>query len=246
MRAFGALAAAWLCAMPASAEALFDRAAKVVRQPLPKDPLNPQARTRVSCHYYPGFMVKEVDLGEKGAEQLSILPIAAGGKRPGCTRDNAPDERVIGGNDWTGYFRGVKGRHLFFDADDGWNGGIGFAVFAPDGRKLFEDAAKIWKSVAAAPAGVVLRYTRVYLAKCSLRADPAGCWQQVSRATGLSGAAPDCKAAYERERKRTPQFAEQILEVPSVIDYEVETVLAADAAKTRPVTGKALGCRPSD
>src|SRR5262245_34179853 len=97
------------------AQGLFDTPAKQVRIQLPRDPSLPQNRARATCRYYPGFMVKEVDLGEKGAEQLSILP-APGKARPDCKRDNASGEKVIEG--WFGYFKGVKGDYVFFDADD--------------------------------------------------------------------------------------------------------------------------------
>ena len=234
-----------MCAVPASADALFDKAVKVVRQTLPKDPGILSDKRRLSCHYYQSFMVKEVDMGEVGADQLSILPIAAGEKRPDCKRDNAPNEKVVDPKDWSGYFRGAKGGYVFFDAADGWNGGMGFVVYAPSGKKVFEDAVKIWKSVDAKGGNLTLKYTRVFAAKCSLRADAKGCWRQIKTDTGLGGNAPDCNAAYERERKRTPQFAQQIIGVPTVVDYEVETVIATDASMIKPVSGKALGCRPT-
>jgi hypothetical protein len=74
--------------------ALFDKPTQVARVPLSHDPQDPQAKARVSCFYYPHFMVKEIDLGEQGAEQLSIVPLVATTK-PGCRRENAVDETVI-------------------------------------------------------------------------------------------------------------------------------------------------------
>ena len=136
----------------------FDRPLKVVRLPLPRDPENPQARARLSCAYFPTFMAKEIDLGEVGAAQLSIVPVTAARKET-CRRENLPGEMVISPNDWTGYFSGVKGRYVVFDADDGWNGGTGFAIFsATDGKKLFDDAAKSrLRAIQQAPAGLSLR-----------------------------------------------------------------------------------------
>jgi hypothetical protein len=234
-----AVASAASAALP-----LFDKAVKVVRVPLPRDPQNPQAKARVSCFYYPTIMVKEIDLGEKGAEQLSIVPSAGGA--PACRREMAADEKVIA--EWAGYFKGVKGAYVFFDADDGWNGGLGFAVFAAaDGKKLFEDVVKKLHAVDTAPAGITLRYLRVYGATCSLATDKAGCWAQIKRDTGLAGASPpDCAAAYERERKRIPAMAAQALADPTVIDYEATAALTADAKKITPVSGKALACRPAE
>jgi hypothetical protein len=221
----------------------FDKPMKVARVPLPHDPQNPQAKARVSCFYFPSFMVKEIDLGEKGAERLSIMP----GAGAACRREQAADEKVIG--EWAGYFKGVKGDYVFFDADDGWNDGVGFAIFAAaDGKKLFEDVAKgKLQSIELTPAGIALRYVRVYGATCSLAADKAGCWAQIKRDTDLVGASPpDCAAAYERERKRTPAMAAQVLTDPTVIDYAAAVALTADAKKITPVSGKAIACRPAE
>ena len=137
---------------------------------------------------------------------------------------------------------------MFFDADDGWNEGLGFAIFAaPGGKKLFEDVAKKLHAVEATPGGITLRYLRVYGATCSLAADKAGCWAQIQRDTSLAGASPpDCAAAYEREARRTPAVAQQALADPTVIDYEAAAALTADASKITPVSGKALACRPAE
>jgi hypothetical protein len=98
---------------------------------------------RVSCFYYRDFLVKEIDLGEVGAAQLSVLPYDAKGPRPKCHRANAANERVVSAKDWAGYFRSVQGRLVLFDAEDGWEAGsLGFAAFSADtGRKIFDDAA---------------------------------------------------------------------------------------------------------
>jgi len=228
----------------AAAPSPFDKPQQVVRRPLPRDPSNPQARPRVSCFYFARLMVKEVDLGEKGAEQLSLLPLDGTASKPDCRRDNAANERVV--RDWSGYFKGVKGDYVFFDADDGWNAGVGFAVFAADGRKLFEDVAKGRMTVALGAHGLELGYRRVYGAPCSLAADAAGCWQRIRGDTGLAGdQPPDCAAAYERERRRTPQFSRELLDDPTIVDYDVAASIGAGGATTRPRNGKALACRPA-
>ena len=138
------VSASLACPSRARASAgLFDAPTKSVRLPLPSDPANPQAKAQLSCFYYPHFMVKQVDLGELGAQQLSMVAIASGQKRPGCKRENSPDEKVISSDDWSGYFWGVKGGYVFFSAEDGWNSGMGFAVFtAAETKKIFEDVAK--------------------------------------------------------------------------------------------------------
>ena len=238
-----------LAALPAAAQAsgLFDTPIKLVRLPLPADPANPQAKAQLSCFYFAHFMVKEVDLGEPGAEQLSILPIVAGAKRPVCKRENADGELVVQGEDWSGYFWGAKGGYIFFSAEDGWNGGMGFAVFDADAKKLFEDAAKTWHSIQATGSAVTLRYLRVYEAPCSIKSDDgAGCWQQIQKDTALTAAMPDCTAPYEAEQRRTPNLAQQVLNDPTVIDYEAAVALSAGGHATKPTTQKVLNCRPAE
>ena len=229
-----------------SAEASpFDKPVKTTVLPLPPDPQNPTDKAQLSCFYFARFMVKEVDLGEVGAEQLSILPFS-GGASPPCKRENAADERVLA--DWSGYYKGVVGDYVFLDADDGWNDGLGFAVYtATDGKKIFDDTAKTWHSIKTTAAGLVLRYERVYGAPCSLEGDKPKCWARIREETGLLGdTAPDCLAAYQREQARTPTFATQVLDDPTILDYEVAVTVAGGKAAYKPVTGKAFGCRPAE
>ena len=231
-----------------AASTLFDAPTKVVRLPLPRDPDNPGAKARVSCFYFPGFMVKEVDLGEKGAESLSITSAVRRSGQVGCRRETGSGERVIAPGDWSGYFTGAKAGYVFFDADDGWNGGMGFAVFsATDGKKVLDDAAKSsFRSIIATPAGLSLTYTRVFPAPCSLRDPGLDCWSRIKKDTGLTGVAPNCVAAYAREQKRTPAFAQQVLKDPTVIDYDVKAAIQGGARTITPATGRAIACRPAD
>jgi hypothetical protein len=230
---------------------LLDRPLKVTHVALPRDKDNPQAKPQLRCSYYADFMVKEIDLGEEGAAQLSVVR----GHDPRCVQKDAADEKIISPDDWTGYFRGAYGDYIFFDAEDGWNGGLGFAVFNIDAKKLFDDVAKDWKTVSLAtapgPAGIsprralMLRYVRVYSAKCSLAAaDPNSCWQKIQRDTGLHGAAPNCQADYAREQKRTPRSAE--FNDPTAIEYDAATTLAADGVRIAAVAGVPPKCRPQD
>lgn len=229
----------------AAAPSPYDPPLKTVRVALPKDPDNPQSKPKVICAYFRGFMVKEVDLGEEGADQLSIVP---GAGAQACRRENVAAERVVSPKDWSGYFEGAKGGFVVFSGDDGWNGGMGFAVVdAGSGRKLFDDAYKArMAALSAGPSSLKLRYRRVYAAKCSLQADPAGCWRQVRQATGLSGAAPDCAAAYAKEARRTPKFAKEVRSDPTVFDYDAEAVVDARGATIHPTTSQAAACRPAD
>jgi hypothetical protein len=171
----------------------------------------------------------------------------SGQEQPACRKDNGANEKIVSADDWTGYFDGVKGSYVFFDADDGWNDGMGFAVFTPAAKKIYDDVAKRWSSAEITPTGVALHYERVFGAKCSLQVDQAACWDKIKQATGLADATPpDCKAAYVKEQKRVPKFAKQTLSDPTVIDYEVLVTIDGTTHKTTPVTGKALRCRPAD
>jgi hypothetical protein len=228
---------------PACANDLFDKPLKTMRVALPKDPDNPQAKPALTCTVYPHFMVKQIDLGEIGADQLSIIPYS--GQPPACVKKNAANEKVVSADDWTGYFDGVKGDYVVFDAEDGWNDGLGFAVFDPNAKKLADDVQKKWLGVSAAPSGLTLHYERVYGAKCSLMSGDS-CWAAIKKDTGLTGNAPDCAAAYRAEQKRTPKFATQVLTDPTIVDYEVTASIDSSGHKIVPLTGKALRCRPAE
>ncbi|MDE2183499.1 MAG: hypothetical protein KGJ78_10810 [Alphaproteobacteria bacterium] len=219
-----------------AAGALFDTpiATEVVK--LSADPANPGAKAKRTCNFYPGYMVKEVDLGEVGADELAIAPVPDGGRRPACAARTA-GERIINPHDWSGYFAGAKGPFVFFDAEDGHNGGMPFAVYdASAGRKLFEDSrAGSFISIKLVGRGLVLRYRRVFDAGCSLYAG-RGCWEKIRAATKLADK-PDCTAAYDKEKKRTPQFAGDVPGVSTVVSYSVEVTYAGGKFTTVPQMG---------
>jgi hypothetical protein len=206
-------------------------------------------------------MVKQVDLGEKGAEQLSIVPYwMKEDKKPPCVRANATDEMVIGPREWGGYFKGVKGDFVFFESADRSDGGSPFAVFnAVDAAKIFVDAVKVTKNsteftslaVLSYPKNdrdfvLALRYRRVYWAPCSLRADEKDCWNLVRKITGLTELSPpNCAAAYETEAKKSPEDSTLTID-PSVITYDVEIMLdSGGAVRVAPVS-KAMECYPAE
>ncbi len=235
-------------AVAKDAGGLFDKPLKTEKVPLPADPQNPQTKVTVACFHFKDFAVKQIDRGEIGAE-LSIVPLDAGTGAYKCREAAASGEIAVDAKEWSGYFKGVKGAYIFFDADDGHNGGVGFAIYsAPGGKKLFDDTSKTMHAVELTPSGLTLRYTRVYEAGCSLYADPAGCWTKVRQATGLTQtSAPDCAAPYKAEEKRmkgTPNQA-GVASLPSVVDYEAQTVLQGGQAQISAAAGK-TACRLGD
>src|SRR5437764_4626435 len=246
---------------------IFDPPLQTQKRSLP--PGKDMSKNVVTCRYYAHFMVKEVDEGEVGATQLSIVPIAAAAGKPPCQRQNLAAEKVVNPSGWTGYFKGVKGDYVFFDADDGVNGGLGFAVVtAADAKKRFDDSAVgNLKSVVLGGTALTLRYARSYSGECSVPHDGAACWSKIAAATGETGAKqPDCAAGYlkakndlakgrcEADRKSGPGCMAAALkqierqrwdEAPTVIVYDAETVLRPEGASTRPL-GAPLACHPSD
>jgi len=229
-----------------------------------------QAHAKVNCYFFPTFMVKEVDLGEKGASRLAIVPSSKKNPAP-CSRLRDQTEKVVNPDDWSGYFKGVKGNLVFFDADDGVNGGMGFAVYdAKTGKKLFDDTAlgELNFPDVQNPAQareLTLRYARVADGGCVVLRDPSSCWEKIRSKLGLGDAsAPDCKSGYEQSAqelakgrcqaqnadnaqcvaKEISLARQQTAGANSVIVYPVETILGAGAT-VKPVPGE-LQCRPSD
>ena len=230
--------------------------------PLPHDPENPQSKPLLSCFYYPHFMVKQVDIGEKGAQQLSILYREEGRGQPSCQRTNTEDEFVIDQRQWSGYFEGVRGNFVFFVGADGENGGSWFSVYsAMYGTRVFVNAAasellSIDSILAVAQngtnreteSGIKLRYRRMYEASCSLRLDEKKCWANIKEITGLTEVSPlNCKTSYEAGEKKYPREAKSLESDPSVITYDVEVVLDSSnrVARVTPIS-KARGCIPAE
>jgi len=250
-----------------AAASVFDPPLQTQKRTLPALKGTPKAV--LTCRYYAHFMVKEVDEGEIGAAQISIVPSDGGAPKPACQRKNVPSEKVVNASEWSGYVKGVKGDYVFLDADDGVNGGLGFAVFAAgSAKKLFDDSAVgNLKSVALEGKVLTLRYARSYSGDCSVPHDGAGCWSKIAAATGQTAAKqPDCAAGYlkaenemakgrcEAQKKSGPGCLASALkeldrqrwdEAPSVVVYDAETVLGPDGASIKPLTA-ARACHPSD
>jgi hypothetical protein len=160
---------------------------------------------KLSCFYFSDSLVKEYDEGQKGSEWLSILPIGKG-EKPDCTRSHELAEKVIDGREWTGYFKGVKGHLVFFDGDDGYNGGVPFAIFdSATGQRVFQDStydSRMWTrrvktgpfdrlSVSSATGRPIsLKYLRVSEAGCDLHlhTEKSACWDKVKTAFHLQTA----------------------------------------------------------
>lgn len=237
---WGAIALGLSALAAAPVPDVFDKPVetKVIR--LTDWPFN-QPRPKRTCTYYEGFMEKETDLGEIGADKQSVTPIARAAKAPACVAKTM-GERFITADNWQGYFKGAKGEFLFFDDGDGVNGGLPFTVFsAKTGKKLFDDSRQgaTFKAITLMDRALVMRYRRVWLAPCSLMSDAKGCWKKITAATTLpEPARPDCSADYRKEIARTPQYAAEIRNDPSVIGYDVEARFAGGKLSIKPLPGR--------
>lgn len=222
-------------------------------------------RAKVRCYYFPGFMVREIDQGEKGAAELAIIPDSHAVLR--CSQAKYKSAMVVNADEWSGYFKGVKDNLVFFDADDGWNGGMGFAVYeAKTGKKLFSDSAVGSLSfVDRADKVVAIKYDRVIESECVIHKASSECWQKIRKDLGLEAEGPpDCKAGYEKSAMRlakgrchahntnNPECLEKEItlarkqtdESPSVIVYPAEVVLGTNPV-VKPLPGD-VRCWPAD
>lgn len=232
---------------------------------------SPNVRAKVTCYYFRSFTVKEVDGGDKGAERLAIVPVGKD-KLHTCSRMRDVGEKVINSDDWSGYFMGVKGDLVFFSADDGWNGGMGFAIYdAKTARKLFDDVA-LGDLEFANPSGkaTTVRYTRVADGGCVIPKEQAGCWDAIRKKFALEAASmPDCKSGYEKSAqalakgrcqakntdnpeclaKEITLARQQSNDANSIIAYPAEIILAevvmSGKATVKPLAGD-LRCWPSE
>ena len=221
----------------------FDQPVAVDNFDLPPDKANPDAKPVVNCYRFKGFMVKEVDLGEVGAEKLAIAPETAK-----CVRDDPADKPVE--EDVARYFLGTKGNLVFFQAADGWNGGMPFVVIdATTMQKLFEDSfeSEDFEAIDVEGKNVTLDYVRTFSADCSLYLDGTACAEKIRQATGLGTVAPlpECGPAYDAEKKRTPDYAKEIEQLPSVISYSATLKYDGEAVTITPRPGK-TSCRVPD
>ena len=229
-----------------------------------------QPRVTVTCWYFSGFMVKQFDERQKGAARLGIVPGAT--TSTPCVRGLSQNEKVINPEKWSGYFSGVKGNLVFFDASDGWNGGMPFVVYhAQTMKRIFEDSVvneledKVMGGLQLSDAQpVTLTYMRVVDSECNLRKEPAACWTAIQKKFHLeSFAAPDCKPGYERharwlfstdrcpsatdsqcQEKEIAKILEELSDGNSAIAYPVKVTLGANPVP-KPVPGT-VGCWPGD
>jgi hypothetical protein len=199
-------------------------------------------RKKLTCYYYSTFTVKQYDEGQKGAEWLSIVPLAYAG----CTQTHSEGENVLTWREWSGYFWGAKDRYAVFTAPDGEDGGVPFAVFdIKTGRKIFEDASLLeyyqkeqhlknaFRITREADQIIRLTFLRVVRAGCNLKTGHAKCWNKVRAEFGIRQTDIPFCSRYE-----------QAADWESAIVYPV-SVLLTDSPQIKAVDGSVF-CWPTD
>jgi hypothetical protein len=235
------LAILLLAALGTISGATVDSFEKPIRKRVVDFGLNPYytrdtaPHIKLTCYFYPRFMVKEYDKGDLGSEWLAIVPIRDGDV-PACKRSHDAQEKVIR-REWTGYFKGAKGRYVFFDAEDSFNGGRPFAVYDADTQsKVFDDSAADSLTFDRTPDGLLtMRYQRVVLMDCSIVEQKDTCWDKFRLKSKLADVPiPQC-SGYSGDAEDSD---------PSVVEYKVE-VLLSSRLSVRPLLGQ-IRCWAAD
>lgn len=224
---------------------------------------------RVTCSRYAAFTVREVDLGDIGAELLAIAPHDPKKQPPACGRERMPGELSVtaGQETWCGYFEGARGNFAFFRSEEPRGGTRAFAAYdASTGQRVFTGEAVGPVSVRSHGERVAIGWLRRTLAPCSPLAGGDACWNRIKEELGVADPAPDCATSYREANEAAakaacaeagagaPRCIEQELRlrpavpavVPPVLEYEVEVRdLAAPEMKAAPEKPVA-SCRPPE
>lgn len=185
-----------LISLPAHAD-VYDKPLATKKVRLKANPKAPGERRELACFSYPGYVIKQLDAGEVGAEQLAIEPTISAGngttnsnKAGSCNWSKEDEADALPPEMWSGYFAGARGGYAFFTAADGANGGTGFIVVRMnDRKKLAEDAYdKGFTSIELRGGMPLLHYQRVYAAQCSVVTDGKTCSDTIAHDTGITAA----------------------------------------------------------
>lgn len=224
---------------------------------------------RVTCAWYPGFMAREVDLGDNGAEVLAIVPRKPKRSPPACVRERLPGEISLTGaaDAWSGYFEGARGRFAFFRAEAPKGDAVPFTVYDTSAeQRVFTDEAIGPVRVIGKGDQVGIAFVRRAIAPCSPLSGGDACWARIRAELGVADPPPDCAAAYLevndaaaraacqgssqagarcveaelRLRPAVPAF------VPPALTYEVEIPDLEKPTVRATANAKVVGCRPPE
>jgi hypothetical protein len=215
------------------------------RNLMPGDPQHVQ----LSCSYYPGLMVKELDdPGMEGARWVTVT-LFLKAHPPACRLAHGPKERFIAKDSWG--FLGVKGPLLFLTAADGEDGGLPFRIVEwKTGKSLFKDSAALpyyggpgFDFERTADGKLSLQYLRVVDGGCSIPNDGQNCWNILRANLGLAPSDIPACTGYKGEKTDQP-IALADLETHSALQYPVEVKLLPRPS-IRAIAGD-IKCRPVD
>jgi hypothetical protein len=221
--------------------------------PSPTNLPGQRLRVRLTCFFYPGFMVKEVyEEMNKGMTSEVVVPLTKG-TLPHCTQSSVPGEMSLGKPDWENdAFVGAKGNLLFFEWVDGNNRGRPFSILdATSGKLVYEDVAydpRIWRKrlevhpfdrlrvITAQDGSMSLKYLHVEAYDCDLNAptERSTCWEKIRVQADLKNRQIPVCSDYERIHSQ----------YWSAVAYPVE-VLLRPRPRRRTIAGP-VGCWPRD
>ncbi len=181
----------------------FDQPAKI-------DTVRTDGSRTLTCWFYPGFVVKQLASPDmKGAERLSFVRFS--GAAPACDRTIAVGvEKVL--DEWSGYYAGALGDLAVFNGDDGWNGGMGFAIYdTTSGNQVFKDARLDDITV----KDDTLVYKRVASLDCNASADKKCAAKGMKLAASKQDLSSTCKKGYA---KWLAQFQASVAKIDAPCD----------------------------
>lgn len=180
----------------------------------------------VTCSHYPTFMVREVNLGDVGAEVLGVVLRQPKRPAPACARERPAGELSLTGaaDAWSGYFEGARGHFAFFRREEARGGVMGFTVFDTSAeQRVLTDEAVGPVRVEGKGDRVGISYLRRTVAPCSPLAGGDACWTRIRTELGVGDPPPDCATTYREANEAAARAA--CAEVRDSVDHCVETEL---------------------
>jgi hypothetical protein len=249
----------------------FEKAADTKTVKLDPAATEPGSSKEVRCFYFSHVLVKEIDEGEIGDQQISYMILGPGQAIPDCAEKPIAGEKKLRSDE--SYFWGTAADRLFLVDADGANGTIGFRVYDPQSsRELFHDTIKLdsrLREITADAGKLHLSYTRAVTGSCSVVTGGETCWRAITGKMQMPETAPpDCRAGYDAAMRRQVEEAcsgqggdsdkAECLQretkdrstgwetAPSVVSYDVDVVVGPTDEVARNFSGGPVACWPSD
>jgi hypothetical protein len=248
----------------------FEKAADIRTVKLGAAEMASASDKEVRCFYFSRLMVKEIDAGDIGDQQISYILLGPGQTIPDCVEKAIAGERKLPAEE--SYFWGVAADSLFVIDADGANRTIGFRIYEPQSsRELFHDTIKLDSRLREATmetGKLRLSYTRAVTGYCSVVTDGETCWRAIAGKMQMpeTPPPPDCRAGYDAALRRLAEEAckaqsgekVECLEretkerrtgwdaAPSAVSYDVDVVVGPTDEVVRHFSAGPIACWPSD